>query len=470
MHEFIECELDVRRADAQRSTIDLDAFSRVSDLLYRTVFTEVDRKVYYHEIVPKHGPGSTAEGAIGNRKYYQWSWTRRLEEYFPMGEYLLPNHRYYDDLDAIDIHEPGAEIPAKVISVPKTLKTPRIISMEPIALQYMQQALNEVLRESLSEDFLLSKMIGLDDQTPNQRMAQEGSLTGSLATLDLSEASDRVSNQLVRAMSRHWPYLQGALDATRSRKADVPGHGVIRLAKFACMGSALTFPIEAMCFLTCIFVGIERELNTQLSRRDIKTLSDSVRVYGDDIIVPVDYVHSVVSTLETFGFRVNRAKSYWNGKFRESCGKEYYSGHDVSIVKVRDVFPTQRRNATGVISTISLRNQLYWAGWWQTCQWLDAYIRKVIKHYPVVSPSSPVQGRQSALGYEFQTLDRATHSPVVLGYVVSVRIPKNSLEGSFALLKYFHKRGDLPNADEKHLERSGRPHAVDIKLRWAPPM
>jgi len=305
-------------------------------------------------------------------------------------------------------------------------------------------------------------------------MAKEGSLLQGLATLDLSEASDRVSNQLVREMFRNHPHLHGAVDSCRSRKADVSGHGVIRMAKFACMGSDLCFPIEAMVFLTIIFLGIEKDLNTTLTPRLLKEYVGRVRVYGDDIIVPVEHVRSVVGMLEHFGARVNTAKSFWTGRFRESCGKEYFAGHDVSIVKFRKDFPTHRMDATGVISLISFRNQMYSSGYWGTVKWLDDAIRKLIRHFPVVEPSSPVQGRHSVLSYEPERLCKRLHRPLVRGYVVNAKLPKNSLSESGALLKFFHRSKDRelsvqPDANGKHLERSGRPQAVNIKLGWFPP-
>lgn len=322
--------------------------------------------------------------------------------------------------------------------------------------------------DGLKRDDFLYSVIGIEDQTPNQRMALEGSLTGDLATLDLSEASDRVSNQHVRTLLRNHPWLARAVDACRSRKADVPGEGLLRLAKYASMGSALCFPFEAMVFTTVVFMGIQKSLNTSLSLRDIKSFQGSVRVYGDDILVPVDHVHEVIDMLQTFGFVVNTDKSFWNGKFRESCGREYYSGDDVSIVRVRELFPSSLQDATGVISIVSLRNQLYNAGYWQTCRWLDDYIKGVIRHFPTVEPSSPVLGRHSVLGFETQRLCEHLHIPLVKGYVVSAKSPRNSLDGTAALLKYFVKRGNMPTPDEDHLERSGRPHAVYTKLRWCP--
>lgn len=485
MSDFVKCDMEVRQFDKKyRSDEVLQSdFRRISNMLFTGLFQDLDRKVFDLDLIPAHGPGSTADKLLGNQKYSLPTWTERLEAILPYGELALTSWSYYDQLESVHFQEPGAEQPVRVVSVPKTLKTPRIIAIEPTHMQYVQQALRAEFYEGVESGTFpwLRDFLGFTDQTPNQRMAREGSLNGNLATLDMSEASDRVSNQLVRDMLLDFPHLHGAVDACRSRKADVQGHGVIRLAKYASMGSALTFPVEAAVFLTCIFHGIEQQLNTPLTPKLINWFRGQVRVYGDDIIVPVNVVDSVVTSLQTFGAVVNVRKSFWNGKFRESCGKEYYDGHDVSIVKVRRVFPTHRRDAQEVISLISLRNQLYWAGYWETCAWLDQLIRKVIKYYPVVAVSSPVQGRHSVLGYQVENIDRNTHTPVVRGYVVSGRPPRNNIDGHGALLKYFLRAsrtsvGDqnlrhLTPAvlDEDHLERSGRPQRVDIKLGWYQP-
>ncbi len=461
---YIECEEQVRTNDKSLGDAAIAAFRKMSLKLWGDVFQRVDENVYNGEIVPKHGPGATADKLKGNLKFVQREWTERLEQVFPHGEFLFPNWRHYDR--SVDLLEPGAERPVRVITVPKTLKTPRIIAVEPTCMQYVQQGIAEKLLESIERDDILSKIVGFDDQLPNQQMAREGSFFGNLATLDLSEASDRVSNQLVRAMFATFPNLAEGVDACRSRKADVPGHGVIRLAKFASMGSALCFPIEAIVFTTVVFLGIQKALRRPLSRRDFKSFIGRVRIYGDDIIVPADTVHHVVSELETFGFRVNAGKSFWDGKFRESCGKEFYNGVDVSVTRVRRELPTQRGHAQELISAVSLRNQLYFAGLWKTVEWLDELIGSLIR-FPVVLPSSPVLGRHSFLGFETQRVCPDLHRPLVRGEVVSAVLPESNLEGVGALLKVFLKRGDMPFADRRHLERAGRPSSVRTKTRWA---
>jgi hypothetical protein len=513
---YIECEQEVRRFDAQRSPSNLEEFRQASTVLWGTVLQAVDEDIYYHRIVPRHGPGATADRLKGNRKFDQVEWTERLERVFSWGDFLIPSARYHQEyLPKVNFLEPGSERPVRVITVPKTLKTPRIIAIEPTCMQYVQQGLMARFVEYIESPtvrFIQNHnvgygVVGFTDQTPNQRLACEGSLHGELATLDLSEASDRVSNQLVRAMLENYPNLAEGVDASRSRKADVPGHGVIRLAKFASMGSALTFPIEAMVFSTIVFMGIAKAISEESGSRArvdtdlVMRYRSEVRVYGDDIVVPVRFVQRVVECLELFGFKVNSNKSFWTGRFRESCGKEYYAGHDVSIVRVRRELPSRPvhgmvrhddpgsgasregnsdsggkpellasvRQATGdrrlqsvqsgprqagvsgvqaqaIISAVDLRNQCYMHGMWRSAGFLDEYLQKVLKHFPTVSSDSPALGRVSLLGYETQKVDSSLHRPLVKAWRVRAKLPKSSVSGTGALLKCLLNKsdGELP--------------------------
>jgi hypothetical protein len=488
MSDYVLTEQEVRASDSLLDPSYKADFKRMSEMLFGQLFAKVDRDVYWGRIFPKHGPGAVADKLSSNAKWNQQLWTARLQKVLPAESHLVVNQSFWAEKQ-LSMHflEPGQELPVRVITVPKTLKTPRIIAIEPAAMQYAQQGLLRSFLDAFKEDSFLSRVIGFDDQEPNRVLARLGSLSGELATLDLSEASDRVSNQHVRLMMEDFPALHGAVQATRSQKADVPGHGVIRLAKFASMGSALCFPVEAMVFLTLIFLGIEREHSAPLSRRElIRLFSERVRVFGDDLVVPRDYVLSVCDELQTFGYVVNAGKSYWTGRFRESCGREYYDGDDVSIVKVRQVLPTRRQDASGVIAAVALRNQLYWAGCWSGARWLDEYLERLLKVFPNVAPTSPLLGRESALGYQFQRLDPNTHSPLTKGYYMRAKSPSDPLEGAGALLKCLsakpHDPGmglpklesqdslvDVASVDDEHLERSGRPEHVNIKLGWRSP-
>jgi len=283
----------------------------------------------------------------------------------------------------------------------------------------------------------------------------------------LSEASDRVPNWLVEELLENWPHVNEAVQVSRSTRADVPGHGVITLSKYASMGSALTFPIEAMVFLTIALAAMSERDSKLGSWSLIKGYRDQVRVYGDDIIVPNAHAVTVMRALEFYGFKVNSAKSFWTGGFRESCGKEYYRGEDVSIVRFRQVLPQSLRDVTEVMSTVDTRNQLFQAGHMGLVRMLDSVLEKVLKgFYPYVTSTSPVLGRLAPNGlYEVQGIDGDLHAPFVRGYVSSSRSPVNELDDHYALLKcLLMDAGDEPVSGEEHLTRSGRPRAAAIKL------
>jgi len=239
------------------------------------------------------------------------------------------------------------------------------------------------------------------------------------------------------------------------------------------MGSALCFPIEAMVFLTIAFVGIERSLNRQLTKSDIKSFLGQVRVYGDDIIVPVDHVRSVIGALEDFGLLVNTDKSFWNGNFRESCGGDFYDGVWVTPVRVRRVFPSERSNTRELISVVSLRNQLYYTGMWKTAAWLDERITRLLGGiYPIVDSESAAIGRHSVLPPKGNRICPDLQVPMVRAYRPVSKPPPSPIGGEGALLKCLlsleQRNSDEPIADSEHLVRYGRSDAVNTKLGWTP--
>lgn len=478
---YVKTDQEVAKLANRITSDDWLSFRRVAGLLFDDVFTTLDRKIYDGDVNGKHGPGSTADRLLGNEKFDVAEWTQRLEEVFPYGEHVLPNWRFRDQLDHVHFRDPGSERPVRVITVPKTLKTPRIIAIEPTCMQFMQQAILGPMVEALESDFSvftgksnhIQGLLGFQDQDPNQAMARQGSRDGSLATLDLSEASDRVSMLHVVNLMRGHRNLRDAVFATRSTKAAVPGWGVISLHKFASMGSALCFPIEAMVFLTTVFVGIEKAQGRQLTRKGITSFRGHVRVYGDDIIVPTGTVHHVAEALETFGFKINASKSFWNGKFRESCGGDFYDGWRVTPSRLKRDLPQSRDDVQGVISLVSFRNQLYEHGLWKTCEELDRFILVLLEgKFPPIYADSSLLGRLTFLpGVEVNTqrLDRDTHSPVVRGWVPRSSAPESFVSGVGALRKCLDPLKGKPFDDPLHLERQGRPDAVGMKLRWAGP-
>jgi hypothetical protein len=464
--------------DSDRSGI-LSDLSRVAALLFREQLTVMDKLVYDGNIVPRHGPGATADRLLGNKKYDLTYWPLRLEAEFPYREFGIPSPRFDMFCRTARVLQPemDRELPARVILVPKTLKTPRVISAEPAAMQWIQQGLAQPLVSLLEDNRLTRPLIGFTDQSPNRDMAREGSLTGRLATLDMKEASDRVSLNQVTGILRAWPSFTRAVLSCRSNLAELPpefGGNVVTLRKFAPMGSALCFPLEAMVFLTAAFVGIERSLvrtgmKHLLTRRVISDFHGSVRVYGDDIVVPVEHVEAIKEVFAQLGWVVNSEKSFISGDFRESCGGDYYRGQDVTPVKLRRMPPTSRRSVRELESYVSFRNRLYERGLWRTCAILDEEIRRLIP-FPLVSPDAPLLGRNTYLPHEGVIFrgdrwnNRLFHV-VRKGMTVKNLIPVSPVSGTGALLKCL-----LVSSEEAdHLEKAGRPVARKMQLRYGRP-
>lgn len=427
--------------------------------------------IYDGELRPKHGPGSTADSLRGNQKWTFPTWTERLEMLFPFTEMALVNDRYWEESSRTRFLHPVEEPPVKMVDVPKTQLTPRLIAVEPTHMQYVQQAIASPLVDLIEKDPTAKWFTGFTEQWPNQVMAQVGSEDGSLATLDLSEASDRVANWVVEDLFSDFPWFLEGIEACRSTHARLPWGEVIPLNKFASMGSAMTFPIEAMVFTAIVLEACVRADGYSKSRMGLKAYRkvledyrDRVRVYGDDIIVPTHLAETVIESLEVFGFQVNRNKSFWSGDFRESCGKEYWKGYDVSIVRFRKAFPASPQNAEEIVSAIATRNQLVKNGLVKTAELMDGDLEKVIRPYPYVLETSPLLGRIHPKGY--YTVDSWSddhHAPVTKGWVVDPKAPKSELDGYRALLKCLLTTVGVASVDEKHLRRAGRPRAVKLK-------
>lgn len=206
----------------------------------------------------------------------------------------------------------------RIAFVPKSAKEDRTIMVEPSLNTMVQAGIGSYMAERL-------RRAGVDirDQSPNQRAARKGSLDGSLATVDLSSASDTVATELVYdLLGIDWACF---LARARTSKARLGGT-LLNLEKFSSMGNGFTFPLETVIFYSIAFgVCVEAGLPTR-----------DVRAYGDDIIIPSEAFGTLCSVLEELGFLVNRDKSYSSGPFRESCGADYHQGIDIRPVYIKD--------------------------------------------------------------------------------------------------------------------------------------
>lgn len=196
-------------------------------------------------------------------------------------------------------------------TVPKDCSKDRGIAVEPSINLFYQLGVGRRIRSRLFR-------AGIDlthGQEIHRRVACEASIDGHLATIDLKNASDTVSRNLVELLiPRDWFAL---LDSLRSPTTLVEGKTVL-LEKFSSMGNGFTFELETLIFLGLCLASIPGSLP-----------GVDVYVYGDDIIIPTDAYSDVVAALNYAGLTVNREKSFHTGQFRESCGGDYFGGKDV---------------------------------------------------------------------------------------------------------------------------------------------
>lgn len=455
----------------------LARFEWVSRLLWGDIFGDFD----HHNLAPKHGPGAVVEKVTGNTKWLFRQWHERLQPYFPVDEYAYVNvGDFVDREDELTLIPEEAEAPVKVTLVPKTLKGPRIIAIEPVCMQYAQQALAEYLISRLESHWITGGHINFKDQSVNQRLAMTASSDGKMATLDLSDASDRVSLSLVQLMLRSTPDLLGALEASRSKAAKLPSGTVIPLSKFASMGSAVCFPIEAMTFFTILVCALLEARALSVSFGHIFSVAQSIYVYGDDLVVPADEAQAVIDSLSAYGMKVNSSKSFRTGRFRESCGVDAFMGYKVTPVYVRHVRPNDRGDVSALLSAVATANQFYEAGYIDVANHLKHLVERILGPLPQVAATSP------GLGWSFLTSNngsiktrwnKAIHCQQVLTWTATPVYYRDGLDGPPALLKFLVSAlrrtvRTLPmsaGVDEKHLERSPRHGAASIKRRWVVP-
>lgn len=459
---FVNTDASLQIAWESHDPHRLAVYKKTARRLFGAMFQELDRKIAAWELVPKHGPGAVAERLSQKEKRRYDYWTDRLEAVFPRWRYAS-NLPIWGDPSRIPISD---ELPVRVVSVPKTQSTPRIIAIEPSTMQYAQQGLKREIYEWVGRGYL-NDILGFRDQNRNRLLAESASVTQSLSTLDLSEASDRVHAELVWAMVEGYPHLEDFLKATRSASADVPGHGVIPLAKYASMGSALTFPIEAMVFTTLALCGIEQTVGTRNPRR----LAGVLSVYGDDIIVPQHATENVVDWLEHFGAKVNLRKSFRDGKFRESCGAEFYDGTDVSVERVRSELPSSRSDAAAIAALVDFRNRAYRAGLWSLVSDVDQELESLVD-LPITSASrgESVNAFLHSLTFCASTDGEFRYNPELHRLeqrvpVLKARSESFRVDDEAGLLEWFHdalRRDDLVD----RFDSQERATSFNIKRRW----
>jgi len=347
----------------------------------KVVMTWIFKDWVFDVFLPKHGGGAVSERGVNGvlaknrtmtipspiRALYFWDRNGMLNNQtqnvgLPMGE---------------DVIEDAVLDVARLKFVAKDYKSTRSICMEPAAYQWAQQGVRLVYERFLRSS-VLKNHIDLKDQRVNQRFAEWGSKYSHLDTLDLSSASDCVSWMVIKYLFPS--QVLKHLWATRTSKVELSKGRVQDIHKYAPMGSSLCFPVQTTLYAAVVmmvamaktagrdwrqpgaFEGWDLDMLYQHTFSKSPVPRGDRRFYpfvcyGDDIITDNRLTSNTVEILTDLGFVVNDDKSFTGrDAYRESCGKHYFAGHDVTPWTFKPKAVKQKVSIATMVGLVDLTN------------------------------------------------------------------------------------------------------------------
>jgi hypothetical protein len=324
------------------------SLSRLSPILLNLARRHVQSCLFRFrakEIIPSHGPGAVTTSKEKWQNCYS-----TIEAIYPFSDWFcMQNMHHWSHWDDCNFDE---EISAKVISVPKDSRGPRLICVHPAEAIWIQQGVRRELERCITRS-RASKgpwphgHIFFDDQSVNGRIALLSSKSRRYATIDMKEASDRISEPLVQILFGDQYKYFGCCRAQKYRIPIDRSNAIVGdIGSYAPMGNATTFPVQSLVFWAICVASLQYHGFHQ---------PGAVFVFGDDIIIPAECAEVVINDLESFGLLVNRTKSFWRGAFRESCGIDAFNGVNVTPVRWKTTIDAEHTMGLQSLSDLAMR-------------------------------------------------------------------------------------------------------------------
>lgn len=341
------------------------------------------------KFIPRPGPGATNTPTRKFERYEPRKLFRQVHDVCDYRDwfYVSPFDHNYDAPSFKRLLSNAEDEPTSRFKfVPKTWDKARGICIEEFEVQWIQQGIRRGLTDHIEKHPLYKDRIRLNDQSVNAKLAMYGSRWLSFATLDMSEASDRIPRELVRYLFQDNEEFCQALMALSTRvikpPSEVKGQPLLRTNKFAPMGSALCFPVMSLVHMFLIRAII------QLSNTKYPHLfSTQVYVYGDDIVIPSECVQAVYDWLPRFGMKLNETKSFYRSHFRESCGTHAYYGRDITPIFFRE--SPKHWQGAALKSLVETEYQFHKLGYHSVARTirdtLTSFSRSIDRYVPVTS-------------------------------------------------------------------------------------
>jgi hypothetical protein len=311
--------------------------------------------INWADILPSHGPGAVYPPAKPWEKSKVSTVYTTIDNKYPIADNFVCLPNYWDDVlvKGDKSLRSADDIVARLVAVPKDSRGPRLICVHPKEAIWIQQGCRAILERAItSKKSEAHGRIAFNDQTINGGLALSASRDREFVTLDLKEASDRISCELVRSLFGEYAYSW--LSCSRATKVRLLDDRVISLRKWAPMGNALCFPVQSLIFYALVRSGIRCRYGINCN---------DVYVFGDDIIFPSKYYDGAVSSLIRMGLVPNPSKTFRRGFFRESCGVDAFKGVDVTPHRLRK---TDASTVSGSFSMCTLAKAMYMDAFYHT--------------------------------------------------------------------------------------------------------
>lgn len=260
----------------------------------------------------KHGPGAVAGKEAGAYKWEFSSWRGINNELFRFNANdQLPDKGNTD--------QPYG----RVVAVPKDFRGPRVICIEPKENQFAQQGIMKLLYSIIPHHRYAGRAISFIKVDRSRDLCSDR----NIATIDLKDASDNLSLSLARLLFPKWFFETVTRYRTRAYKYK---DEVIHPLCLASMGNATCFPLQTLVFWA---IALSTMSLIKRSHKCFRSLDMRIRVFGDDIMVPLWAADAVCEELTRCGLVINTAKTCMFSNLRESCGRWVFGNKDVDIIR-----------------------------------------------------------------------------------------------------------------------------------------
>jgi hypothetical protein len=419
------------------------------------------------DILPKHGPGATATKEKPWQKMNFRRIYRTMDTLYPFCDYFFLNYDHLcDELSSLEQLQELDYPTTRLVAVPKDFRGPRLISAEPLETMWIQQGQARMLMDQLERHPLTRGYVNFSSQDVNRSLARASSINGEYVTIDLKDASDRVSLALAREILPRSVYTY--LEASRSRSTLLPSGMEEELRMFAPMGSACCFPVESIIFYSLALGAICRCTGTRTppTMQQVMRCLGTVYTYGDDLIVRAEYLQCVLSALQSAGLVINTNKTCVGTHFRESCGADFFDGVDVAPVRIKSI--PSRHTPETFPSACSYINQLLAKGYQGAAAQFERLT--VTEFGPVPRSSYPepctvfTPFRSEVIQHNAVFPHRWNPAQQRTEYRIRVTVPRKKFLDQLGWCEVF--RTLTCGSDPSGLNAYAIPHSVVLTQRW----